>query len=200
MSKAFDTYKKSIAYSSALSSIYAYLDNANIPYDTKVLLRAEYVLIVSAFDTYFHDCVLKKMIDMFSGAENKSKAFNDFGIPLERVCLLINDNDPISRMEILQNTIREINQKDSYQAPRAIEYALSIMGKTGIWAHLNSQMGTPCEDIKRNLNLIIRRRNQIAHESDINFATEEMNDINRDDVKFAKQYLSQIVDIIDQWI
>lgn len=200
MNNAFNTYNKSISHSSVLSSIFLYLQNANVPYDTKELLRAEYVMIVSAFDTYFHNCVLKRMIEMFNGQSTKSKGFEKFKIPLEKVCLLIEEDNPILRLGIIQDTIREINQEDSYQGPKAIEYAMSLMGKKGVWSYLSSNMSISCDDIKRNLSLIIRRRNQIAHESDINFTTNEKNDITEEDVNHAKQYLTQIVTYINQWV
>lgn len=198
MSKALDIYNQSIKSSHSLSEIYAYMRQHVVPYDIMELLRAEYVMIVSAFDTYFHSCVLLQMVAMVKGTKEKSNQFNNFGIPLSAICAILEDDNPINRIGILQNAIRNINSKDSYQGPQAIEHAASLMGLRNVWRYLGEEMEMTCDDIKMGLSLIIRRRNQIAHESDMNYETNTKRDIKPEDLDSARNFLTRIVRAIDK--
>ncbi|MBQ8066573.1 MAG: hypothetical protein IJ200_13080 [Prevotella sp.] len=200
MSKALDIYKKSISSTHSLSEMYAYMEKQVVPFDIMNLLRAEYVMIVSAFDTYFHNCVLLQMLEMFGGSKNKSKGFENFEIPLSTICAILEDDNPITRTGLLQNAIRKINENDSFQGPQSIEYATSLMGLKGIWKRLSEELGLSCDSIKTELSLIIRRRNQIAHESDIDYDTGEKREMLLDDVARARKFLTMIVEQIDTWL
>ena len=203
MSKALDLYNQSTNSSSVLSGIYAYMDKhvgSLDMFEIKELLRAEYVMIVSAFDTYFHNCVLLKMTEMFIGNTEKSKGFNNYSIPLDIVCAIIESESTITRIELIQNAIRKINSKDSYQGKNSIEYALSLVGINRIWKRLSEEMGRPCDDIQRELNIIMKRRNQIAHESDYDYSINMKRDITLEDLTSARSFLTNIVKTIDTWI
>ena len=48
-----------------LTSLYQYINNNATLMEPKTLLRAEYVLIISAFDNYIHQIVRKKIREAF---------------------------------------------------------------------------------------------------------------------------------------
>ena len=163
--------------------------------DISDILRSEYVLIVSAFDCYIHDVVLQGMSDMFSG----SKSFTDFCIPMSTVKELLATSDVSLRERIYNTSVKKILSKDSYQSPKSVEFALSMVNMKKIWSKIGKKMGMSTEDVKTNLGLIILRRNKIAHEADIeNLVSMKKTEIERTDVEEVITFLNNVVLAIDR--
>ena len=58
--------------------------------------------------------------------------------------------------------------------------------------------GSPCgRNKKKQLDIIVRRRNQIAHEADMNYVTNTKNTISLSDVVDAKAFLVDLSQHID---
>lgn len=95
--------------------------------DISDILRSEYVLIVSAFDCYIHDVVLQGMSEMFCGNRTECKNFTDFCIPMSTVKKLLETSDVSVRESIYNASVKKILSKDSYQSPKSVEFALSIV-------------------------------------------------------------------------
>lgn len=54
-------------------------------------------------------------------------------------------------------------------------------------------MEMSCDDITKTLGLIVNRRNLIAHESDLNRATGELQPINLEEVVRCKKFIIKLV-------
>ena len=52
------------------------------------------------------------------------------------------------------------------------------------------------DEIKTKLNLIVRRRNQIAHESDYNPTTGVQRDINKNELNTTKSFICLLINAI----
>lgn len=63
----FDSNIRSICNS---ISIYQYLENNAKNLDSTILLRSQFVLIVSALDTYVHSAVINKIIEVYFSQSN----------------------------------------------------------------------------------------------------------------------------------
>lgn len=181
----------------SLSSIYQYLqDNASLM-DADALLRSEYVLIVSTFDNYLHNIVRRKIRESFFASQPLPQGFS---LPIE-VCQLIR-NEPTESVQqgILDAALRQQLEKDSFQSPRSVEYALSLIKINHVWRNASTILGDTPEHIRNQLALIVKRRNQIAHESDIDPSTGMLRNINLQTVIDCRGFLEKLVESIDTQI
>jgi hypothetical protein len=79
---------------------------------------------------------------------------------------------------------------------RQIEGALAKIGIKKIWSKLSPVIGQAPDDIKIRLDLLVRRRNQIVHEGDLNHLHNlqviERNDLD-ESLRFTKELMSGII-------
>ena len=166
--------------------------------DLSDILRAENVLIVSAFDCYIHDVVLLGMLDIFQGNKNSNSKYDEFCMPISDVKNLLDATDENARAIIFNTSIKKILSKDSFQAPNAIEYALGLIDMKNVWSKIGKGMGLSVEDVKRKLGLIVFRRNKIAHEADIqDIVSMNKSSIERSDLDDVFKFLDLIVTHLD---
>ena len=172
--------------------------------DLSEVLRAEYVMIVSALDCYIHDIVRTKMKRlMFDNIAISAlpSHFSSFKIPLGKAKQLLDAQTEEEKDAIVSQTLKETLYKFSFESEQTVEQAMSYIGIKGVWTKLKPYMSMePC-DIKTNLNIIVRRRNSIAHQSDIsNLTTMEKDSITRDDVDVVMEFIKKLVDGMDNII
>ena len=166
--------------------------------DLSDILRAEYVLIVSAFDCYVHDVVLQGMTNMFSGSKPDCRAYNEFCLPMSAVKRLLNSTDPTIRESIYNASVKKLLSKDSYQSPKSVEYAMTLINLKKVWHKVGVKLGMPSQDVTLKLGLIIQRRNKIAHEADIHdLVSMDKTPIDRSDADDTFAFLDQIVTAIE---
>lgn len=195
MTKSLDKFKANISSASIMERIYEYLSVKTLPFEPDELLRAEFVMIVSAFDCYIHDFVREKMIDMFKYPSIIADKTREYKVSLGAMMDIINETNPISRIHLFEKEIKRIESKNSYQSSSNVESALGIVGLKKVWSHIYKDIDVPPK--KSQLDLIVRRRNQIAHEADMDYVTNKKNSIQLKDVLDAKQFLCDLVQKID---
>lgn len=178
-----------------LESIFIYLKPQLTAFDISEILRAEFLLIVSALDFYIHEIVREGLINQFINISDGMGA--SFCIPLSTVKVLLKVDSEEERMKILNGQIKSITSKDSYQAPNAIEKALGLINIKSVWSKISSITGKPADDIKKRLSLIINRRNKIAHEADIDFISGEKTTITLIEVKECREFVKMFVEVLD---
>ena len=167
--------------------------------DLSDILRAEYVLIVSAFDCYVHDVVLQGMANMFSGSKPDSRAYNEFCLPMSAVKQLLVSTDSAIRESIFNVSAKKLLAKDSYQSPKSVEYAMNLINLKNVWHKVGLKLSMPSKDVVLKLGLIIQRRNKIAHEADIHdLVSMDKTPIDRSDVDDTFAFLDQIVAAIEE--
>lgn len=193
MSNAKDNFDSNIRSIYNSVSIYQYLENNAKNLDSTILLRSQFVLIVSALDTYVHSAIINKIIEVFFSQSNTEL---NVEVPLSLMHRMKDVNETMQK-EMLSNYLNEKFSKDSFQSPKSIVYAYSILGIDHIWSRLGSELGRSAEDIKNTLALIVKRRNKIAHESDWNKITDEYEEIDLDMVLNCKEFVQQIVNVFD---
>ncbi|MBI5914114.1 MAG: hypothetical protein HY842_01960 [Bacteroidetes bacterium] len=197
--KPINQFQRNIDSVKVLDAIYAYLNPKVTSFDLSEILRAEYVLIVSAFDCYVHDIVREGMIEIFEGAKSANDKFNDFAIPFKIVNQLLSTNDSNTRKQIIDIAIKEVTSKDTYQAPAKIENALGLIAVKNIWSLIVKELPeySSAKEIRDTLNIIVNRRNKIAHEADIDRATGQKKAINTEDITDALKFIEKIVFVMD---
>lgn len=159
------------------------------------ILRAQFVLIVSAFDTYIHDVVRIGIIQQYEGVRSPAKGLSRLAISYTNM-IDFNSQPPLMKIPTLDRIIRNTNAADSYQSSTNVEYALGLIGISKIWSTASLTIGGNGDDVKKRLDLIVRRRNQIAHESDFNPATGNQYPIDRAQVSQTITFIKDLVNAI----
>ncbi len=190
MTSAYTKFETNIASASILERIFEYLSEKTLPFEPDELLRAEYVMLVGAFDCYIHDFVRERMVKAFSNPSTMTDKARDYRISLGVMLDIINETNPISQMQLLEREIKKTESAFSYQSSTSVENVLGMIGFKKIWRTLwgNTDAATK----RSQLDLIVRRRNQIAHEADIDFVTNSKNAISLADVSSTKEFLCEM--------
>lgn len=131
------------------------------------LLRAEIVLVVSALDCYVHDVVRIRMAALLSKPADHSDAFRKFGVSMDFVTNALAASTLAERAALFEQEIRRLHGFRTFQRADSIAEALGLIGIQQLWIKIGTEMGAPPGDIRTRLNLVIDRRNRIAHEGDI---------------------------------
>lgn len=189
-------FDQQIASVHSLSSVHQFLVGNAPTMDASLLLRSEYVLIVSAFDSYLHGIVRRKLSENFFNSTPLSTALS---LPIADYAAIHNETDIMIQRQLLDVALRKQLEKDSYQSPTSVEYALNLIGVKRIWSASSSAFADTAENIKKRLALIVQRRNQIAHESDME-PTGVQRSINQQTVDDCRDFFNLLVAIIDSQI
>ena len=138
------------------------------------------------------------LIDLAAERNDPDFHFKSFQIPLKCAKQLVDAQTDAEKDSIIIQTLKETLYKFSFESEQTVEYAMSYIGIRNIWTKLSTNMGIPTSDIKTQLNLIVRRRNNIAHQSDIsNLMTMEKDQINRSDVEGVITFIEALTRNID---
>lgn len=195
MTNAFAKFESNIASAAILERIYEYLSKKTLPFEPDELLRAEYVMVVSAFDCYVHDYVRERMVNAFKTPSLMADKTREYKVSLGVMIDIMNESNPISQMQLLENAIKKAESAYSYQSSTSVEHVLGLVGFKKIWT---AMYGSPIGGTKKSqLDVVVRRRNQIAHEADMNYATNTKNAITLTDVVDAKEFLVDLSQHID---
>jgi len=95
----------------------------------------------------------------------RTSAFLRFSISL--VSVLQGISDP-QNANFLEDEIRRQHSYQSFQRCDKIADAIRLISDVRLWETVGNSIGINAEDVKGQLDLIVDRRNKIAHEADIN--------------------------------
>jgi len=166
MSIALTHFEENIERIRLLHGVYAAVKHSTTPVlDVSDVLRAELVLVVSALDCYVHEVVRGGMLDVFQGNRPETEKFKQFDVSLNCVKQAFLGPDDFSWLE--QEVIRRHSFR-SFQQTEKVAEAIRLVSDIELWNEVAGRIGKSPDDIKRQLNLIIDRRNKIAHEADMN--------------------------------
>jgi len=131
--------------------------------DFSDLLRSTIVLVVSALDFYIHSIVRENMLNTFIGNRPDTSSFLNFNVKIESVRRAINDP---SKTDWLYDEIYVQHGWKTFQQPDKIKEALKLITTRIVWEEIAVPLGTTATDLKNQLELLVDRRNKIAHEAD----------------------------------
>jgi hypothetical protein len=197
MQRAIEKFRLNIKSVKDLDTIYTLLAN-NCSEQASDILRAEIVLAVSALDCFIHDLVKQGMVETYQGIRTPSNNFPNYPIPLKFLKLIESAANADEKLGYLDNAIKGINSKDSYQAPKNIDYALQFINIKNIWQKIFDLMSSKADDIKDRLSEIIDRRNKIAHEADYNALTGSKTLIEQQNINDIIQFIEKLCESIYQ--
>lgn len=191
-----NNFDRCIQSCNEMNAVYSYLKSKSVTsIEIDSILRAEFVLSVSAFDYYIHQIVCRKLTDSFF---SKSPVCDATLITMSDIQLIHKATSTLDQQQILYSAIKTRLSKDSFQSSRNVDYALGLIGVPKVWSKLSKTMGDTPERIKKQLDVIVHRRNQIAHEADIDYSTNDYRSISESDVEDCKKFLSILVTNIDK--
>jgi len=159
MKAAIEQFRENIQRVKNLEALHAYLAT-NTELDISDILRAEVVLIVSALDTFIHDIVRLGMLEILRGERTRTLKYQKFSVTMN----IVNFDE---RYNWFEEEIRRRHSQLSFQRSENIREAIKHISKPDIWELVADKIGKNKDDIIKHLNLIIKRRDKIAHESDI---------------------------------
>lgn len=172
------------------------------------LLKAQLVNVVSAFDMFIHNIVKEGVIEIFNKSRKETPKFQTFAFQAKTILKLLEVMTPGFIPSTSDEMPEIIIEKDlsnklsymSFQHPDKVVDALSL-----IWSEphkvqtLAVDMGLPgatdndkTANLKQRLETIIQRRNQIAHEGDIDPTTMLPRSISIVDVKDATDFIEDL--------
>ena len=132
--------------------------------DTTDILRASLMMAVSSLDYFIHAIVRIGMLEAYRGERSRTPAFLRFQVTLEGV---LQASSSVGPEEWLEQQIRERHGYQSFQTPETIADAVRLVSNVVLWNEVAQQQGIEAQEVKDRLNLIVQRRNKIAHEADI---------------------------------
>lgn len=158
-----------------LSAIHAYLAKnmtGALPVDE--VLRAAWVVRVSALDLYVHELVAQRMLKSFEGTLPRTPQFQAFQLPLETVERIQAAPTPSAASSAFDLEVRRQLSLATYQDPEKIADGVRLCSGVELWNAVASHQGatpaqkvTAAKQIKQQLRAIVDRRNKIAHEGDL---------------------------------
>lgn len=180
-------FEATISQVDELLAIHHYLQSAPVTKVTDNILRASLAIMVSAIDTSIHELIVSAII--FEIKEDKT-IFELTNVKVSALASKESDND--TRLRLIELDLRRQFSKESFQSSRQIENSLAKIGIKKIWTKLSSTLGQPPDDIKIKLDLLVRRRNQIVHEGDLDHL-HNIREISRTDIDEALTFTKLLV-------
>lgn len=188
-------FESTITQVKELLAIHYYLISAPVTQVSDNILRAALAMLVSTIDTTIHELIVKAIMYELKEAKSVFKIENiKIGISVSKEL----DNE--QRLRLIESDLRGQYAKESIQSSRQIETALATIGITKIWTKLSTIMGMSPDNIKIQLDLLVRRRNQIVHEGDLDHL-HNLREIVREDLTESLEFTKKLVNgIISEYV
>lgn len=180
-------FELSILQVDELLAIHSYLMKTPSTQVSDNILRACITMMVSTIDTFVTELIINSI--MYELRESRSV----FDLKKIKIDLdIVAEADIETRYRNTLIGLRRQYAKETFQSSRQIENGLSTIGIQKIWKLLSDIMGQSGEDIKKKLDLLVYRRNQIVHEGDLDYL-HILREIERNDVDDARRFSENLI-------
>lgn len=168
MNRAVEQFESNLESARQLGVIYSALcDNVTEAVRLDEILRAEIVLAVSALDCYVHDVVRIGMTKTLALTSGEPNAYLNFGVSMQVVKRLLRASSADDKAMLFDQEVRRLHGFKTFQTADSISQAFGLLGIAHLWDKIGDGLGILPSDVKVQLNLLVGRRNAIAHEGDI---------------------------------
>lgn len=200
MTTAYNTYQDNIDSASQLHRIAFEQKAMGMEYEVSELYRSELILIVSAFDTYFHDIIAEILTNrLLKGRTWKKKMKCRYGIRPHLAKSIIKETDFNNRKKRIREHLLDNLHKYTFQSSYSISKGFKRCKINDIWKQISEYLELDSEDtIKKKLDEIIKERNLIVHQAHLDPITGEKLQMTEKCVEDAKDVLLNIVNSIDE--
>lgn len=203
MDDIFNEFQNNITQIRQIGEVYTYLkDTIRLSAeDINDILRSQIVNVVSALDRYLHEKVRKGICDIFLGNRPITAKFKNFSLTSDTVMRVWGDSTltVVEREMLINSAVSQSLKSLSFQQSVKIKDALSYLwDEPHKMTVLAIEMGMPGATdndkqkyLNQRLDLLVERRNQIAHESDMVVSGKRA---------IAKQEVDDAVDFIENFV
>lgn len=157
--------------------------------DTSPILRSCIVLSVSAIDHLIHELTIIGMCEIFNGKRLVTTRYNDFNITLGCMNSITATASPLV---VFESEIRKRLGWQTFQKSDKIKDAIALFNSIQLWHQVSEIMLDTEQNIKNRLDLIVDRRNMIAHEADIEPVYKTKRAINDADVVGTVDFVEKL--------
>ena len=180
------------------SSVHLLKAQITVRIDFSDVYRTQVVAAFSALDFLVHETVKIGILEQFDGKREKSDGYINFISNLNMPANLFSRKEQRSWLEA---EISKIHSWKSFQQSKKISEALKkVVEIENFWDAIAVSFGTTSELIKKDLDIKVKRRNQIAHEGDINPTYGVLWDISSADsemiVSFVEKFGTEMIKIL----
>jgi RiboL-PSP-HEPN len=134
--------------------------------------RLSVVMAVAALDTYMHRLIVERVYthkDLPNGLARLEIGFEQLLSQADATAAAARQppSNPRPRVGV-KRLLRDRLLRETFQTYEAVSRALGMAGRSKAWPSIGEKMSPPRQppEIKRRLNEIVTRRNQIVHEGD----------------------------------
>jgi len=160
-----DQFRQNIARVQTLLGTYSALEpQITAALDLSDILRATLVLSVSAFDHLVHEVVRTGMLEVYAGTRLETPSFRRFDVSIDSVRRATSSGN---NLDWFDAEVRARHAFQTFQRPDRVADAIRLISSVEMWPVIAQSIGATPEDVRRQLDLIVTRRNQIAHEADM---------------------------------
>lgn len=97
----------------------------------------------------------------------------------------------------LEDQIRDRHSYQSFQDPERVADAIRLISEAQLWSEVADQLGLTSQNVRQKLQLIVHRRNQIAHEADMDPSFPDTRwPVDDDLVDDAVNFIGQLAEAI----
>ena len=165
MQTAIEQFRRNMERVRNLGSIYQVLSSQTTGVlDLSDILRSELVMAVSALDQFIHELVRTGMLGAYNGNRAQTEACLRFQVTLGSALQGIFTPTSDSWLE---DQIRIRHGYQSFQDPTRLAEAIRLISDVQLWDEVANHLRLTSQDVSQRLRLIVTRRNQIAHEADM---------------------------------
>lgn len=169
------------------------------------LLRAEWAARVSALDLFVHELVAQNLLKIFSGSRAQCPGFIKLQISADALMRIQAATGLAQRTMLFDLEVRTKFSRVTFQYPDEIADGIRLISPCKLWNEVVSYLGAPkanilaaSEQLKKQLSIIVGRRNKIVHEGDLQPTTPRVPwPITRADVTDVAKFIGQLVEAID---
>lgn len=158
--------------------------------EMKDLLRGALVMAVSAMDAYFHRKIKCYVARLAKKGDDAPGALRACEITLVDFASAIESERPWGKFGAVVG--RKLGYQ-SLQSPAKIETGLQLLGVKSFWKEVGKKLNVEPDALKFQLDGIVKRRNEIAHEGDVSTARKTLGRT-RD---ISPQFVQESIDLIE---
>lgn len=107
------------------------------------------------------------MTKCFLAVGGEPNAYLNFGVSLGLAKRIVAEASEPVRLALVEEEIRRLHGFRTFQNAENISQALALIGVKSIWDKVGISLSISSSDVRTRLDIIVDRRNRIAHESDI---------------------------------
>lgn len=172
------------------------------------LRRMALVMAVTAIDSYMHVLILRRIATVRRSAD-LPKALALLELPFSEIARLADASIEAQRENRasrpwvqVKASLQKRLLKETYQSFDQVGKALAIAGVDRPWSKIVVKLGETRDENKEWLNKLVKRRNQIVHEGDLERASRprklRFNKIDQAEAKQEIEWVNSLINAIDK--